>query len=246
MNRALIVTGFVTATSVLSLGDTAAALLNPNSFYQMTLDVGSSITMGALPGSTSSIMTDNSATLNSTPYGVIDGLAGVLKFQTDVTGENLVVTSFQVDPVNTTAGGDFFQYSNSLATMAGQVDSAGNMSLDLTGRVGVFEFFSNLIGAQSLDNQFTSGSACNLLGCINGSSVTPAGNPNEFKVTLVSAGELGASWGVFTGTSYFEVWESQNTITLLGPATVPVPAAVWLFGSGLIGLIGVARWKVRV
>ena len=28
--------------------------------------------------------------------------------------------------------------------------------------------------------------------------------------------------------------------------TVPVPAAVWLFGSGLIGLIGVARRKVRV
>jgi hypothetical protein len=28
-------------------------------------------------------------------------------------------------------------------------------------------------------------------------------------------------------------------------ARVPVPAAVWLFGSGLLGLIGVARRKVR-
>ena len=27
------------------------------------------------------------------------------------------------------------------------------------------------------------------------------------------------------------------------PGAVPVPAAVWLFGSGLIGLIGVARRK---
>ncbi|MBI5783055.1 MAG: VPLPA-CTERM sorting domain-containing protein, partial [Gammaproteobacteria bacterium] len=26
-------------------------------------------------------------------------------------------------------------------------------------------------------------------------------------------------------------------------AVVPVPAAVWLFGSGLLGLIGVARRK---
>jgi hypothetical protein len=25
------------------------------------------------------------------------------------------------------------------------------------------------------------------------------------------------------------------------PPTVPVPAAVWLFGSGLLGLVGVAR-----
>ena len=30
---------------------------------------------------------------------------------------------------------------------------------------------------------------------------------------------------------------------LVRPAVVPVPAAVWLFGSGLIGLIGLARHK---
>jgi phospholipase/lecithinase/hemolysin len=29
-------------------------------------------------------------------------------------------------------------------------------------------------------------------------------------------------------------------------STVPIPAAAWLFGSGLLGLIGVARRKVRV
>ena len=28
------------------------------------------------------------------------------------------------------------------------------------------------------------------------------------------------------------------------PAAVPVPAAVWLFGSGLLGLVGVARRKI--
>ena len=28
-----------------------------------------------------------------------------------------------------------------------------------------------------------------------------------------------------------------------GVGEVPVPAAVWLFGSGLIGLIGIARRK---
>ena len=29
----------------------------------------------------------------------------------------------------------------------------------------------------------------------------------------------------------------------LGPVVVPVPAAVWLFGSGLLGLVGIARRK---
>ncbi len=31
----------------------------------------------------------------------------------------------------------------------------------------------------------------------------------------------------------------------VGAPTVPVPAAVWLFGSGLLGLIGIARRKAR-
>lgn len=34
--------------------------------------------------------------------------------------------------------------------------------------------------------------------------------------------------------------------TWTAAAVVPIPAALWLFGSGLLGLIGVARRKVRV
>ena len=38
---------------------------------------------------------------------------------------------------------------------------------------------------------------------------------------------------------------AANSITWLvtRPAVVPVPAAIWLFGSGLLGLIGIARRK---
>ena len=36
-------------------------------------------------------------------------------------------------------------------------------------------------------------------------------------------------------------WESSKGLT---PPEVPIPAAAWLFGSGLIGLVGVARRKV--
>lgn len=38
--------------------------------------------------------------------------------------------------------------------------------------------------------------------------------------------------------------EMESGLPVVG--TVPVPAAIWLFGSGLIGLIGVAGRKVRV
>ncbi len=36
----------------------------------------------------------------------------------------------------------------------------------------------------------------------------------------------------------------QSYSLILTPATVPVPAAIWLFATGLVGLIGVARRKV--
>ena len=37
--------------------------------------------------------------------------------------------------------------------------------------------------------------------------------------------------------------DSDSTVPLDWVTNVPVPAAVWLFGSGLIGLIGIARRK---
>jgi hypothetical protein len=36
---------------------------------------------------------------------------------------------------------------------------------------------------------------------------------------------------------------SGNSLTVLSVNSVPVPAAVWLFGSGLLGLVGMARRK---
>ena len=43
------------------------------------------------------------------------------------------------------------------------------------------------------------------------------------------------------GNNYANFDASSLTITGYEAAVVPVPAAVWLFGSGLLGLVGVAR-----
>ncbi len=45
---------------------------------------------------------------------------------------------------------------------------------------------------------------------------------------------------VFDGADGFERPISGNTLAV-DLAPIPVPAAVWLFGSGLLGLVGVAR-----
>lgn len=47
--------------------------------------------------------------------------------------------------------------------------------------------------------------------------------------------------GPFQGISVNFDIGSGNSLTVTQVSTVPVPAAVWLFGSGLIGLVGFAR-----
>ncbi|TCV86779.1 VPLPA-CTERM sorting domain-containing protein [Sulfurirhabdus autotrophica] len=81
-------------------------------------------------------------------------------------------------------------------------------------------------------------------------------NSSTGAITATSAGDTNGNWGIANdvdGTQYFTV--SGNTGTMFQncgpsctgslnrilPASVPVPAAAWLMGSGLLGLIGVAR-----
>jgi hypothetical protein len=49
--------------------------------------------------------------------------------------------------------------------------------------------------------------------------------------------EVLASWSGASGSS------DEYTIVISSTSPIPVPAAVWLFGSGLLGLIGIARRK---
>ena len=64
--------------------------------------------------------------------------------------------------------------------------------------------------------------------------------PAPMAATANSAGVVS---GDFIGIkAYFDIG-SGNSMHVTSVSAVPVPAAVWLFGSGLIGLIGLARRK---
>ncbi|MCW9057776.1 MAG: VPLPA-CTERM sorting domain-containing protein [Gammaproteobacteria bacterium] len=52
--------------------------------------------------------------------------------------------------------------------------------------------------------------------------------------------------GPFTGLNINFDIGSGNSLTVLSVSEVPVPAAVWLLGTGLIGLFGVVRRKPRI
>jgi len=83
----------------------------------------------------------------------------------------------------------------------------------------------------------------------------------SLKAILVSGGQIGSDMDALFGVSIFEIWNihllSTNTLhsgfnvdvipaTCCGDfaqytSTIPVPPAVWLFGSGLLGLVAAAR-----
>ncbi len=101
-----------------------------------------------------------------------------------------------------------------------------------------------------------------------GLSVTPGGGapsgnwsfdstkfaPDEFLIVLKAANSPGFAAWLFTGGdaasnagTWMVAWINASGkspdlshLSIYAPA-VPIPAAVWLFGSGLLGLIGIAR-----
>lgn len=86
----------------------------------------------------------------------------------------------------------------------------------------------------------------------NSSTPSPGGTGTStdygiFASSLDLAGIFGS--GTFSGVR-LDISDASAAPSLLGTtsaefAVVPVPAAVWLFGSGLIGLVGIARRRRR-
>ena len=60
--------------------------------------------------------------------------------------------------------------------------------------------------------------------------------------TMTMTGHTFSSLGLASGV-YEWTWGSGATADSYKLNVVPIPAAVWLFGSGLLGLIGIARRK---
>jgi hypothetical protein len=76
-------------------------------------------------------------------------------------------------------------------------------------------------------------------------------NDNQFVLAVTD----GVSWfepvsfvEIAPGSNIYEITFSNGVVTSVDavPTVIPVPAAAWLFGSGLLGLVGVARRRARV
>ena len=238
-----------------------AAPVLPNGVYQATINVtptqvvaGSTFIVPGTDGAWNSTfsfnstpkaaksqgMTDNATdiTISGTSYGSSKAGDGAGSWDMTVNNGNWTASNFQVDSIAGTAGGTFVQYGS---IVGGTVDqTTGAMTLDPTGRMGAIPTVPgakwNIPSGGTNYAQFTTGSQTNASGTIGGHDIVSNGD-GTYNVILVSASNVGDAWGSsFASVPYMETWN-------VNLAPVPIPAAAWLFGSGLIGLVGIARRK---
>lgn len=250
--------------SALGMGLAQASVLAPDTTYNMFIRIGTSCYAAGTDCTTllSHSFTDNGVNynLNGTTYGSSiggDGWAGVVRFRTDTSGDNYTVLSYNLDQYPHTPPDVLVSWADSPELMTGTVDSVGNMTLMPTGRMALASFFADSIGVQpwNIDDSpdipaptnalasYTTGTSTGqvLTGSpsspiiLTGSTLASDGS-GGWDAELVSSSNFGSSWGLFSGTGYTEVWD-------VSIQAVPVPAAAWLFGSGLLGLIGLVKRK---
>lgn len=111
----------------------------------------------------------------------------------------------------------------------------------LTGSVSGGVFTANASGGGS-----STGTSCTYNGGGSGNVCGSALASNSFYAQTGSIAIAPGSFGNFTGT-YQSPLGATTVNYSVGPvvAPVPVPAAAWLFGSGLLGLAGTARRRGR-
>jgi hypothetical protein len=126
-----------------------------------------------------------------------------------------------------TTGSAYIQLSNNSAAGPISLSDSGGANFDLTS-VDVGSGFDPGFGLSSF----------NITGHISGGGTTVANvvNADVFSTLVLD-------WTNLTSVDFTFVTGQSAGIDNIVVSSVPLPAAVWLFGAGLLGLIGIAKSK---
>lgn len=183
----------------------------------------------------------NASTISLTPSASTVGIGDT--FTLNITGSGFAD--------GTTAGGANLTWDASvLELVSGSAQLASGLQSDGTGTGGTFKWEalsgSTSIGVLDVAAYFTdtdlfgnpfpvTGSAFDFMTLSFSVLAAPLVNPTEISI---SNSLIGGFWQSGLNTDITDVVYNNATVTV---SAVPVPAAVWLFGSGLLGLVAVAR-----
>lgn len=154
----------------------------------------------------------------STVFAPLDGDVNFLNTTIDFSGGTTLVAMFNVGGLGSTNNTLVLGASLPASVAVFSPVSGGNYQVDSK---------VNVSDSSSFDNMTLLGTDNFILGLSNDS---------------------GSTWVADTGAtsrggSFYDVHFANGDILQVDVRVVPVPAAVWLFGSGLIGLAGMARRK---
>jgi len=161
------------------------------------------------------------------------------------------------DPFSLTVEGSGFDLGMS---SGGVVLSWNENNIQLTSTInditaslpsGMLDFGSSLSAADVNGNRTATISAGGFSNYADGSGFFSFATLNFLAVPPPSVSTLVVSASTFGGWQDGQAFAQPVTIDAFNSASihvnaVPVPAAAWLFGSGLIGLVGIARRKPQV
>lgn len=125
-------------------------------------------------------------------------------------------------------GTEFFNVSPTTFTMS--PSPLGTTTFDTT-NVGISLYFidgvpSNIVMVGGLINAIPAVSAA----------------ADDFSLSYNSSGALFS--GLYSISTESGVAQSATAVGTVSIASIPIPAAVWLFSSGLLGLVGIAKSKM--
>lgn len=163
-------------------------------------------------------------------------LGGLTSFSTDLNNNGQVIgSSYVAGNTNTHA----FLYSNGSMIDLGAQPGMDSFALGINASGMVVGDFQVVPGQFGPPDSFRAFLYSN--GVMTDLNTLLAANSGW---TLYSASAIN-DWGQIVGAGSFN-GQMQAFLLNPNPSPVPLPAAVWLFGSGLLGLFGAARIRKRV
>jgi hypothetical protein len=211
----------------------ASGALTPNSatspFVSTTAPVGTGnvfqLNFGQISGFTGSGALFNSANAATTNYMVLDGISGG-------EGQEEFQATAAATPgtKNSAVNGAIINIQSEIADWKGAAPTSGDLT-DTSGAAIYAVKTGPLNGGTIITGQNFAGSLGTALGFYDVTTTS------AYKAVITPyANSTGAGYW-FLSTSGDLTWNVPTSVT----SAVPLPAAVWLLGSGLLGMAGIAR-----